>query len=692
MTLTSPKKAVVLPLALAVSAAFAADDDYTTLDESVISAAGYEQDMRLAPASVSVVTQKELETKPYSDIGEAIQDVPGVDIEQTKMGGHTIRLRGFESKYTLILIDGKRQNFDDGFVKNGFDASGNFIPPMGAIERIEVLRGPASTVYGSDAVGGVVNIITKKHPDRFTGSVTIDGTLQEHQDDYGNRWGTSTYLGIPLIDNTLSLQLRGRYYSRSAVGLKTPGGTYASHSPSEGFTGNIGGRLTYSLNEANSFYIDADVYRFKGGSMSTTSDGTKSLWWATKTNIILAHQGKYDFGETETYFQYSGLENTNTADVLKTANYIAGTKIVSPLDFGQYGGMVLSAGLEYWYDTFRDDSSREGGKLNQSGQSVISTIAGETLDHTQVSGYLEGEYFINEEWSTTLGARATWSDIFGGHLAPRAYLVWKPTEAISFKGGVAAGYKTPSVKELTDGVYEVNGGGQLSGGGRWYYPRYGNPNLEPEESWNYELSTDIRFGSLASLTLTGFFTDFKNKIDYEAELDGDGDKILERRINVGKVEAKGVEVLFQTRSFYGVSFSGSYTFTDSKVKTPGAKNYDQPLSSLPRHSISAKINYEKNDFNAYMRMRAKLDTPNISSKTGIPDEKYPDFNNYAVFDLGLNYRFNKHHRVAFVVNNLFDKEFVDWAVTTSRKGTSYSNLYRDYLEGRNFWLSYTYDF
>lgn len=682
----------VLPAALAASAAWAADDDYATLDASVVSASGYEQDVRDAPASISIVTKEDLETRPVADIAQAIQDVPGVDIEQTKMGGHTIRLRGFESKYTLILIDGKRQNIDDGFVKNGFDPSGNFLPPAAAIERIEVLRGPASTVWGSDAVGGVVNIITKKHPDKFTGSVTMEGTLQEHSDLYGNSWGTSTYLAVPMIDDTLSLQLRGRYYSKSASGLRDPSGNFASHSPSEGFTGNMGGRLTYTVNPSNSFYIDGDYFRFKGGSMSTTSDGLKSLWFATKTNLVVAHQGKYDIGETETYFQYSGLENTNSADKLEAANYILATKLVSPMDFGDWGSMILSSGLEFWYDTFRDDSSRGTNKPSVSGSPVVSTIAGNDLDHTQISGFMEGEYFFNEEWSTTVGARLTWSDIFGSHVAPRAFLVYKPSEVISFKGGVAAGYKTPSVKELTDGVYEVNGGGSVNGS-RVYYPRYGNPDLKPEESWNYELSTDIRFGNFAALTVTGFYTDFKNKIDYEAETDADGYKVLERRINLGKVEAKGVEVSLRTEPIYGVSLTGGYTYTDSKVKTHDAQNYGQPVSSLPKHSFTAKLDYTDGGFNTYLRMRAKLDTPNISSKSGLPDTKYPEYNDYTVFDLGVNYRFNKHHRVAFMVNNLFDKDFYDWGTTTGKGGSvSYTNLYRDYLEGRNFWFSYTYDF
>ena len=677
----------LLPLTIAVSAAYAAEPALHTLDESVVSAAGYAQDTRDAPASVSIITASDLQSKPVSDIAEAIEDVPGVDIQQTKMGGHTIRLRGFDSKYTLILIDGKRQNVDDGFIKNGFDPQASFLPPAAAIERIEVLRGPASTIYGSDAVGGVVNIITKKHPDRFTGSITVEGTLQEHSDLYGNSWGTGVYLATPLKEDTASLQLRGRYFQRSASGLKTPAGAYAGHSPSEGFTGTMGGRLTFTVNESNSFYVDGDFHRFKGGSMNTSSAGIKSLWWASKTNLVLAHQGKYDIGGTETYFQYAGLENTSSADVLKAENFIASTKLVSPIDLGDWGAMNLSTGLEYWYDTFRDDSSGpDAGKKDPEGNVISSDLYGKKLDHTQISGFMEGEYFINEEWSTTLGARLTWSDIFGSHVTPRGYVVWKPSEVISFKGGIAGGYKTPAVKELTDGIYELNG---QSGS---YYPRYGSSNLKPEESWNYELSTDIRLADAAALTLTGFYTDFKNKIDYETVKDGTT-TISQTRINIGKVEAKGVEVGLRTNRYYGFAFTASYTYTESKVKTPGATNYNKPVSSLPKHVISAKVDYEDGPFTSYLRARAQLDTPNVASKTGLLDSTHPKYNDVLIFDLGAGYRFNKNHRVNVVVNNLLDRKFYDWYATTGRGGSvSYSNLYREYEEGRSLWASYTYEF
>lgn len=228
---------------------------YTELDASVVSASGYAQDVRQAPASVSVIGAEALADKPVADIGAAVGDVPGVDIDTTKMGNATISIRGFDSAYTLIMVDGRRQNVSTAMIDNGFDPTSTFMPPMGMIESIEVLRGPASTIWGSDAVGGVVNIITKKHPDRLTGSVTLEATLQEHS-AYGNRQGASFYFGIPLIENRLSLTLRSRYQRHDETEIMTPPDAsgvskYASHSPTESYTANIGGRLTWSVNAAN---------------------------------------------------------------------------------------------------------------------------------------------------------------------------------------------------------------------------------------------------------------------------------------------------------------------------------------------------------------------------------------------------------------------------------------------------------
>lgn len=138
------------------------------LDSSIVSASGFTQDIKEAPATINVISKKELQNKPYRDIAEAIADIPGVDLyaSKGKTGSYNITMRGITG-YTLVLIDGRRQGIGGEVGPNGFnEISNSFLPPISSIERIEVIKGPMSTLYGSEALGGVVNIITKKVSDK----------------------------------------------------------------------------------------------------------------------------------------------------------------------------------------------------------------------------------------------------------------------------------------------------------------------------------------------------------------------------------------------------------------------------------------------------------------------------------------------------------------------------------------------
>jgi len=154
----------------------------------VVTAAGYEQKITEAPASITVLDRAELQEKRFGSLAEALQDVQGIDVggEAGKTGGLNISIRGMPSDYTLVLIDGRRQNAPGGVTPNGFgETSTSFLPPFSAIDRIEVVRGPMSTLYGSDAMGGVVNIITRKVGQRWVGTASAESTIQG-DDRFGN--------------------------------------------------------------------------------------------------------------------------------------------------------------------------------------------------------------------------------------------------------------------------------------------------------------------------------------------------------------------------------------------------------------------------------------------------------------------------------------------------------------------------
>lgn len=179
---TKLRKLCVLTLASGAFALPAFAEETIELESVVVTAAGYEQKIKDAPASISVITREELDRKPYMTLLDAVRDIEGIDIGETvdKTGQGTISIRGMGADYTLVMIDGKRQNNVGDIYPNSFGGNQfNHIPPLDMIERIEIIRGPMSTLYGADAMGGVINIITKKIADRWTGSATFSRNFQE---------------------------------------------------------------------------------------------------------------------------------------------------------------------------------------------------------------------------------------------------------------------------------------------------------------------------------------------------------------------------------------------------------------------------------------------------------------------------------------------------------------------------------
>ncbi len=190
----------------------------STLDTVVVTASGFEQKITDAPASISVITREDLARRPYMTLLDAVRDLEGVDVGETrdKTGQGTISMRGMGADYTLILVNGRRQNNHGDIYPNNFGGNQfNHIPPLDAIERIEVIRGPMSTLYGADAMGGVINIITRRTLDSWHGSASIARTV-ETDDAFGDDSTVDFFVTGPLLPGVLNLSARGSWYERKA--------------------------------------------------------------------------------------------------------------------------------------------------------------------------------------------------------------------------------------------------------------------------------------------------------------------------------------------------------------------------------------------------------------------------------------------------------------------------------------------
>ncbi|WP_409522827.1 TonB-dependent receptor domain-containing protein [Nitrincola sp. MINF-07-Sa-05] len=305
----TPMRALAVAISAAIPMAYADQD--VRLDSLVVSASGFEQKITDAPASITVISQEEIASKPYMTLLDAVRDIEGVDVGETtdKTGQGTISIRGMGADYTLILIDGRRQNNVGELYPNSFGGNQfNHIPPLDTIERIEVIRGPMATLYGADAIGGVINIITKRITDKWSGSLTHSQTLEENS-DFGNDRTTDFSVTGPLMPGVLGLGIRGSYYERDAssptyASVTDPSGVVHDRSLGFGSGGrtvdndnwNGGIRLSYRPHENHDIVFDAETSRQtydNNGSQVGTVDNFGTLWRASNNGIVQPRVGYF---------------------------------------------------------------------------------------------------------------------------------------------------------------------------------------------------------------------------------------------------------------------------------------------------------------------------------------------------------------------------------------------------------------
>jgi outer membrane receptor for ferrienterochelin and colicins len=712
--------------------------DALILGDTVVSASGFEQKVTEAPASISVVSGEELQKKRYSNLAQALEDVEGIDVRQGtgKTGGLNISIRGLPSEYTLILIDGRRQNTAGNVTPNGFnETSTSFMPPMSAIERIEIIRGPMSTLYGSDAMGGVVNIITKKVASQWGGSISADHTFQENN-DYGEASKYSLYASGPLVDGLLGLAVRGSLQEREESNLKFDNDTTVSKrgaAPVEGRNGTVGARLTLTPHENHDFALDVErgrqVYENDNCQLGTLDGktGGNAIGGCTtdaptvingyddelrfeRDQVALSHTARLGFGTldsslthntTETLGRtipgtlgvaYTGYPSIVAGDdrELKSTDLVFDTKLVSPIGESH----IATVGAQWW------DAEVEDG------------IASEKFEHSTWSLFLEDEWRLRDDLALTLGARYENHDAFGGHVSPRAYLVWNTTDNWTMKGGVSRGYKTPTLNQLHDGINGVTGQGRTI--------TIGSPDLDPEVTTNTEFGVyyDNYAGFNANATL--FHNKFKDKIDdgtplpncfYTANPNQPGcvsfgsgftQENFAQSINIDEAVTQGLELASRWQFAPRWSLSGNYTYSDSEQKS--GINKGAPLTNTPEHMLNASLNWNASerltlwfkgeDRGERARFTDKYE--NLTAANRALQDEVGDLKAYEVFHLGGSYKATENVTLNATIYNLFDKDFLDGETYTTDNGAvGWASYYTQTAqstsgvleEGRRLWLS-----
>lgn len=600
-----------------------AQDNQT--EHLVVTATGYQQTELEAPSSISVITREDIEQRAYRDLTDALKNVPGVTVTS---GGsrQDISIRGMPADYTAILVNGRKQSGRETQVSSSGGFEQDWLPSIEMIDRIEVIRGPMSTLYGSDAIGGVINIITRQEFATWQGSLRVETVLQEDA-DYGNFYQGQLSLAGPLYKDKLSGAISGLYQEQQEDDI-----LYANGSKR---LDNVRTSLYYQATEADRLTFDAtfhDQTRKNSADKSRTRDSETNN---DRVSFGLAHQGRYLDWQGDSYLTYEQIENRGRE--LKVENYQAHSQW-SVASLNHY--LTLGSTLEY--------------QALDNNEYLFS--------NGQWSVFIEDEWRLNDDWTLTLGMRYDDNQQFDGHLSPRLYSVYHLAPQWTLKSGISTGYRAPSLTEMeADWVQEsCNGRCDV----------YGNSDLTPEQSINSEMGLYYHDNSSLNANITVFYNDFNDKIDTEDLEENCTETYCDSRYNnIDQAFAYGVETSLSSELSQQIKINLSYTYTHSEQLS--GEDRGQPLTQMPEHLVSLNGQWQLSDQVGYWLSANYRGKDNNTITTNSRNNLAPSI---TVFDSGAHWQVTPSLKAMAAVYNIFDKE------------TTYQEYgYVDY--GRRYWLA-----
>ena len=672
-------------LAALTTNAVATEQNTENLDAIVVTASGTTQELRDAPASISVVNQAQLRSHPSNRLENALQDIPGVSVSGSNANRTDISIRGLPADYTFIMVDGRRQNTRESRPNGNGGFEGGFIPPVSAIERIEVVRGPMSSLYGSDAMGGVVNIITKNATKEWTGSVSTGFTVHD-KSDFGDGYHGDFFVSGPLVKDILGLQVYG-------------GGNYRQEDNLIGASNknkdqNLNAKLTFTPVDKQTFIFEAGRHRLEkdetpGKTIDlTTTRGTSvtpnnpSSTRASRNHWSITHQADWDLMTSELSFSQeiakrevsvNGVMNTRKPEI---KNNVFDAKFMLPLSnhFFVFGGQVQQAKLQ-------DDSvTRVLTKTLPNGHKASRAVFENSKNSVKQSAlFLEDRIDIGKDILLTLGSRLDHHEKYGSHWSPRVYAVYHINDNFSLKGGVSKAFKSPSIREISESyVTSTEAGAGVI---------YGNKDLKPETSVNEEIALVYTNDNGYNASITLFNTDFKNKLT--SHYTGLTDPVMKAKLyeyaNVGRANIKGTEIATHIPFNEHWNVDMSYTYQHSKRQSDEDISASKmslrglPLDNTPKHAASAKLNWQMNDaLTAYTRIAYKGKQIWANPRNGDSKNHYRTRAAYTTVDLGTTYKFNPNVSLSLAVLNIGNE--IGERVNTN--GGSWT-----VEEGRRFWTN-----
>lgn len=592
---------VLSALALAIAAGPARADTPETLPVVVVSATRHAMALADAPAAISVVTAAQIEQRGADNVLEALRGETGVSLfGRTISGRKTISLRGMDARHTLFLVDGRRIGASDGVIGHS-DFQLDWIA-VDDIERIEVLRGPLSVLYGAEAMGGVVHIFTRGAGTTLQANARLEGSWAD-----GGRGGdghrATARLSTPLaagLGATLTLgdSRRGAVSSSTDPRISA---LEARHKQDAAV------RLQWRPSAVHQVELEQRSGHEERDALMVERSGKKRVY-VSDTTVSRSHSAlswQADWGgERElrstlrAYASRISMDNWRSNGVTALNPNSLRDRVLELQGSGRRGAQLLTAGAEL-RDEHLDNRGLPGG--------------GASISHRSV--FLQDELDVGKALTVTAGLRHDDHERFGTQLSPRLYAVWRAAPGWTLKGGYSTGFKPPTLKQITPGFTEDEGP----------YTYVSNPALRPETNRSAELGLawDSRDAGVQAML-------FDNRVEdlVLATLIGNaGTRQTLRFDNVEHARLRGLELGGRHSLGAGFALQLNYQYLDAR---DGA---GLRLEKRPRHSLGASLDWVHGAWRASLRGDHSAGMALSTGVAGQAPQPVPDIT-VAGFSLG----------------------------------------------------------
>jgi outer membrane receptor for ferrienterochelin and colicins len=612
------------------------EESKSHLGEVVVTGTGTAHHLKNAPVPTELITSKTIAKTGAIDFSDLMTSIsPSFDFSPNSMGSG-MKLNGLGNEHTLILINGKRIYGDVGDMNDL-----NRINPDN-IERIEVVKGASSLLYGSDAIAGVINIITKESKQHVNFNST--SRLRKH-----NTWQQS---------NTLDLNA-GKLSSSTSFGAKGSDGWQLSPIDEKGketfakamneyhdFT--VGQNFSYKINDrleayAEGSYYEKEVDRNKSHDYGfyykdvTLAGGIKYLLKNHDYLSLDVHNDRYQY-----YYRYYVDGNSYNAN-----------------DLVENKDQRLNNWRLKYVNTLSEEHKLTLGADYQKEKMISNRVENGEADANTLGIYAQDEWNVLPNMDVVAGMRYVKHKEFGSAFTPKISLLYK-LNPINLRATYGKGFKTPTIRELYYD-YEKNSRGKQ-------YIYKGNRELDPQRSNYYSLGVDFQKGFF-SLNVSAYINEVDNLIENTPidPLPGDKEAKIYRRqyLNIDEAVTKGVDVLVNSKLGFGFTLGGGYSYVDARDETA-----DLWLEGVAHHYGNVNLSYDRK-WNSYAFNASILGRLQDGKVYYDRNGNREDAKGYELWKLTTNHRFTNLGacivEASLGVDNLFD--YVDDRPYGSNYGT-----------------------